>query len=376
MNVFQRKSSTALKLFLICLFICCIALIVWLRFLFTPLITNDEGYQYTVPSGASFLFIIDDLYFKNIIKNKLLFILLVKSHVHPHDLKAGEYLFPKGTTPVSLLDQMTTGGGLVYHQFMIVPGWNMRQLRAALLQNTHLRHRLPNISDAHLMQYLGHSELVSPEGQFFPDTYYFSNGTIDTVLLKQALKAMQDKINTIWQARSPDLPLKNSNELVIVASIIEKETELDMERPIIAGVLINRLKKNMLLQFDPTVIYGLGLRFTGKIYRENLLEDTPYNTYVHKGLPPTAISMPSLASLLAAAHPQQHDYYYFVARGDDPSHEFSKTLAEHYRAVASAAAKKIHPRFFNRQLLQSHLLKLFSDQIPQLPLMMDPNDAH
>jgi UPF0755 protein len=181
------------------------------------------------------------------------------------------------------------------------------------------------------MLHLGAANL-KPEGEFFPETYYFTKGNSDLILLKHAFKAMQSKLNDAWSKRASALPYKNAYEALIAASLIEKEAYLSKERPIIAGVLVNRLKKEMLLQFDPSVIYGLGERYTGKLSKANLLENTAYNTYLHKGLPPTPIAMPSLASISAALHPEQNDYYYFVAKGDG-SHQFSKTLLEHNAAV-------------------------------------------
>jgi UPF0755 protein len=346
-----------------------LALVIWLKFLFTPLITDDHGYQYTIQPGTSIKSVIDDLYYKNILKNRFLLSVLVELHRNGHDIKAGEYLFPKGTTPSRLLNQIMTGSGLVYHQFTIVPGWNMRQLRAALEKENSLNHTLQTMSDVTLMDRLGHPEL-KPEGQFYPDTYFFASGTADFLLLKSAFKAMQDKLTHAWQGREPGLPFHTMNEALIVASMIEKETEFDIERPIIAGVIINRLHKDMLLQIDPTVIYGLGTRFSGTIYKKDLLAHTPYNTYVNKGLPPTPIAMPGLESIMAVMHPQHHHYLYFVARhGKDGPHQFSQTLDEHYAAVA--IAKRLKAEFFNRALIRYYLLKLFSDKVMRFPLVQN-----
>ncbi len=344
-----------------------LVLVTWLKFLLTPLITDEHGYQYTIQPGASIKSVIDDLYYKNIIKNRLLFGLLVELRKGGHDIKAGEYLFPKGTTPSKLLNQIVTGSGLVYHQFTIIPGWNMRQLRAAIAKESHLSHTTQALSDTALMNRLGHPEL-KPEGQFYPDTYYFAGGTADIVLLKRAFKAMQDKLSIAWQGREPGLPFTNVNEVLTVASMIEKETEFDIERPVIAGVIINRLRKDMLLQIDPTVIYGLGTRFDGTIYKKDLLAHTPYNTYVNKGLPPTPIAMPGLESIMAVVHPQHHDYLYFVARhGKDGPHQFSQTLSAHYMAVA--VAKRLRSEFFNDTLVRYYLLKMFSDEVMRFPLI-------
>lgn len=344
-----------------------LTLAIGLKFLFTPLITDEHGYQYTVQVGASIKSVTDDLYYKNIIKNRFLFSVLVALYKNGHDIKAGEYLFPKGTTPYKLLNQIVTGSGLIYHEFTIVPGWNMRQLRAAMANNSYFHHTLQDLNDATLMNRLGHPELKA-EGQFYPDTYFFAGGTFDILLLKRAFKAMQGKLAVAWQNREPGLPFNNQYEVLTVASMIEKETEFDVERPIIAGVIINRLRKDMLLQIDPTVIYGLGARFNGTIYKKDLLAKTPYNTYANKGLPPTPIAMPGLESIMAVVHPQHHDYLYFVARhGKDGPHQFSQTLGEHYIAVA--AAKRLQMQFFNNVLVRYYLLKLFSDEVMRFPLV-------
>lgn len=180
---------------------------------------------------------------------------------------------------------------------------------------------------------------VDPEGEFFPETYYYTKDVSDLVILKRAYDLMQSRLSEAWQMRAADLPYQNAYEALIAASLIEKEAYFASERPLIAGVLVNRLKKNMLIQFDPTVIYGLGLRYDGTIHKKDLLENTPYNTYVRKGLPPTPIAMPSMASIEAALHPDNTDYLYFVAR-KDKSHQFSKTLPEHHAAVATVSNQK------------------------------------
>ncbi len=363
MNMKKRRIGLVISALLI------LALVTWFKFLWTPLITDEHGYEYTIPQGTSIKTVIADLYYKNIIKNRLMFNILVELHRGGHDIKAGEYLFAKGTTPSKLLHQIMTGSGLVYHQFTIIPGWNMRQLRAALEKESHFNHTVRSLSDTALMNQLGHPEL-KPEGQFYPDTYFFAGGTSDLALLKRAFQDMQHKLTKAWQGREPGLPFKNMNEVLIVASMIEKETEYDVERPVIAGVIINRLNKNMMLQIDPTVIYGLGTRFNGTIYKRDLLAYTPYNTYVIQGLPPTPIAMPGLESIMAVVHPQHHNYLYFVAKhGKDGPHQFSPTLSAHYAAVA--VAKRLHAEFFNYTLTRYYLLKLFTDEVMRFPLIHD-----
>lgn len=322
----------------------------WLKFLYTPIVNDVKGFQYRVQAGASIKSVINDLREKDIIKHPIFFNTLVRLRGDSQELKAGEYLFPNGTTPSSMLNQLMTGSGMVYHAFTIVPGWSFKELSDALLKENTVRHTLPRLSHQEIMARLGHPEL-NPEGQFFPDTYFFAEGSADFVILKRAFKSMQEKLTAAWNTREPGLPFKNPNEVLIAASLVEKEAYLKQERTVIAAVLINRLRHGMLLQFDPTVIYGMGYRYVGNITKENLLEDTPYNTYLHKGLPPTPIAMPSLDSITATVHPDHNEYFYFVARGDG-SHQFSKTLVEHYAAVSEV--KKQNPWFFNDELMRNH----------------------
>lgn len=327
----------------------------WFRFLYSPIITSEAGYKYTVRPGESIKTVINDLYFKNIVHNRSFLYFLVRWRGDGHELKAGEYFFAKGTTPTKMLNQLVTGKGLFYHAFTIIPGWNFKDLREAILKEPNLRHTIQNMNDSEIMILLGNSTPV-PEGQFLPDTYYFAGGVSDVVVLKHAFKAMQSKLNTAWEERTVNLPYKNTNEVLIAASLIEKEAYLNDERPIIAGVLVNRLQKDMLLQVDPTVIYGMGSRYEGKIHREDLLENTPYNTYVHKGLPPAPIAMPSSESIMAVVHPAKNDYLYYVARGDG-SHQFSITYTDHQTLVNEA--NKLNEGFFNTELLRYHLKKFW-----------------
>jgi len=331
---------------------------VWLKFLYTPLVTDEHGLKYTVREGTSIRAVINDLYVLNVVKHPSLFKFLVYIKGVAHQLKAGEYLFSKGSTPPKMLQQIITGAGMVNYTFMIVPGTTFREVRNNLLQNEHLKHTIDKLSDTELMSRLGQPNL-KPEGEFFPDTYFCIEGTEDIAILKRAFKAMQHKLDIAWQHRDSGLPFKTSYEALIAASIIEKEFYIKEELPKIAGVLVNRLRSGMLLQFDPTVIYGVGESYDGKIHRADLLSNNPYNTYVHKGLPPTPISMPSLASIEAMLHPMKHDYYYFVAQSIGV-HQFSKQLAEHNKAVANA--REMH-WFFNYSLARYYLLKLFSQKI-------------
>lgn len=330
----------------------------WVSFFYLPIISDKQGIKYTVREGSSIRIVIDELHAQHVVKHPLLLRLLVRYKGVSHQLKAGEYLFPKGTTYPSLLSQLVTGSGMVSHPFMIVPGWSFKEVRAALNRNEYLVHTTQNLSDAQIMSQLGYPKL-NPEGEFFPNTYNFSEGISDIVILKRAFKAMQEKLSAAWQDHAPNLPYKNAYQALIAASIIEKEAYLEKELPVIAGVLVNRLNTGMLLQFDPTVIYGLGDRYTGTIHRSDLLAKNAYNTYVNKGLPPTPISMPSLLAIQAVMHPMKHDFYYFVARGNG-AHQFSKDLSTHYRAVEMA---KKSQRFFNTDLTRRYLLKQFPQSL-------------
>ncbi|EKD71362.1 MAG: hypothetical protein ACD_46C00202G0002 [uncultured bacterium] len=321
--------------------------------LYQPIIQAKEGIVFDVPIGMSKSTFIKKLSQAGVIHHP--FIFLLYADLHPKtQLKVGEYLFVSNASFITIWRQVTTGSGLYFRPFSIIPGWNFKQVREALSQAPGVRQTLTNMLPQQIMtQY--HQTPISPEGQFFPDTYFYTKGNSDTLILQQAYMLMQKKFMQAWEKRDANLPYQNAYEALIVASLVEKEAYLNTERPLIAGVIVNRLRKNMLLQIDPTVIYGMGDRYIGKISKQDLLEDTPYNTYTRKGLPPTPIAMPSLMSINAALHPIQHDYYYFVARGDG-SHQFSKTLQEHNKAV-TAANKRQHVSFFNDSKIRGFVIR-------------------
>ena len=245
-------------------------------------------------------------------------------------LKAGEYRFRPGISAAELLDQVVAGR-VVEYPLVLVEGWSFRQVMRALESAPKLTQTLAGLSDEEIMARLGHPE-VHPEGRFFPATYYYSLGHTDAQVLARAFDQMQAVLDEEWQNRAPGLPLKTPDDALILASIIEKETARADERRLIAGVFINRLRKRMRLQTDPTVIYGLGEDFDGRIRTRDLRADTPYNTYTRSGLPPTPIAMPGRASVAAALQPEATSALYFVSRGDG-SHIFSDTLADHTAAV-------------------------------------------
>ena len=246
-------------------------------------------------------------------------------------IKAGSYEVDAGITPLSLLSKLTRGD-VSQGELLFVEGMNFRQLRAALDANPDLRHDTAGLGNSEILARIG-AQQRHPEGLFFPDTYLFAKKSSDLDILKRAYRAMQKRLEEEWQKRSPDFPLATPYEALILASIVEKETGRAADRPMIAAVFVNRLRIGMLLQTDPTVIYGMGEKFDGNLRKRDLQTDTPYNTYTRPGLPPTPIAMPGVAALQAAMHPAGTDKLYFVARGDGSS-EFSRNLDEHNRAVA------------------------------------------
>ena len=232
---------------------------------------------------------------------------------------------------LQLLDDLVAGK-VIQYALTIPEGLTFRQIMQLLRQQPELRHTLADDSPAAVMQAIGEPG-QSPEGRFYPDTYHFPRGTTDVQFLRRAYRTMAGVLQQEWQARDTGLPYKTPYDALIMASIIEKETAVPAERERIAGVFVRRLEKGMRLQTDPTVIYALGQSYDGNIHRRDLSLDSPYNTYRHAGLPPTPIAAPGRDSIDAALHPAPGEELYFVARGDG-SHEFSRTLEEHNRAVA------------------------------------------
>ncbi len=245
-------------------------------------------------------------------------------------IKAGSYELEQGVTPWVLLQKLVRGEESL-RSLTLVEGWNWRQVREALARADQLKPDSRSLSDAQLMSQLGHPGMAR-EGRFFPDTYTYARGSSDLAVLRRALRAMDRKLEAAWSQRAPGIAVKTPDEALILASIVEKETGKPADRAMIAGVFTNRLRIGMMLQTDPTVIYGLGTAFDGNLRKRHLQADTPWNTYTRAGLPPTPIAMPGKASLLAVVQPAQTPALYFVARGDGSSH-FSATLGEHNRAV-------------------------------------------
>ncbi len=245
-------------------------------------------------------------------------------------LAAGEYAIAPGTTPEGLLDRLAAGD-VVRHRFTVIEGWTLEELRAALGRDSRLNTEGRDLDEAALMTHLG-CDGCPAEGRFLPETYFFVRGDSDLDLLGRAHAALEGALAAAWGDRDETVPLDGPDELLVLASLVEKEAQVADERAQVAGVFARRLRRGMRLQTDPTVVYGLGDDFDGRIRRVHLRTDHPWNTYTRHGLPPTPIALPGRAALVAAAQPADGEALYFVARGDG-THEFSSTLAEHNRAV-------------------------------------------
>jgi len=252
-------------------------------------------------------------------------------------IRAGSYEIVRGTSPAALLNKMVRGD-VTMATVRLIEGWTFRQVRAELAQADSLKPTTAGMSDAEIMTAIG-APGVPAEGRFYPDTYAYSKGSSDLAVLERAHRMMTKRLEAAWAERAPDTPLKTMDEALILASIIEKETGASADRGKVAGVFVNRLRIGMALQTDPTVIYGLGDRFDGNLRKRDLLADGPYNTYTRGGLPPTPISMPGKASLLAAVRPDPTKALYFVSRGDGSS-QFSDNLSTHNRAVDQFQRKR------------------------------------
>jgi UPF0755 protein len=286
--------------------------------------------EFEIPAGARFRVAAQRMEEAGVAAGRLQFELLARALGRAQDVKAGSYELTAAPTPLELLDKLTRGD-VTQADVRFIEGWTFRQLRAALDAHAFLRHDSRGLSDAQLLQKLAARE-AHPEGLFFPDTYLFAKGTSDLHVLRRAYQATQRHLAEEWAARDPSVPYKTPYDALIMASVVEKETGRGEEREMIAGVLVNRLRSGMLLQVDPTVIYGLGEAFDGNLKKVHLQTDGPYNTYTRAGLPPTPIAATGLASLRAALRPAKTPALYYVARGDGTS-AFSRTLEEHNRAV-------------------------------------------
>ena len=285
---------------------------------------------FSITPGTSLQGLTVQLKKSHIVNSPLAFHLLGRLLGKSTVLKAGVYEINRPLTPLALYEKIERGD-VTQAAVQFIEGWTIREVRAALKQQPYLRHSAAAMNDAELLAALGATE-GHVEGLFFPDTYFYVPHTTDLDILRRAYRTQRDKLAMEWQGRAPGLPYRTPYEALIMASIIEKETGVAEERPQIAAVFLNRLSQGMRLQTDPTVIYGLGADFDGNLRKENLLRDTPYNTYTRSGLPPTPIAIPGVAALHAALHPAKSNALYFVSRGNG-THVFSSSLDAHNRAV-------------------------------------------
>jgi UPF0755 protein len=309
-----------------------------------PLPLKQE-WHYTLAPKTNLYQVAKDLKQQELINypTAITWIAIARLQKKAHRIKAGEYAITIGTTPQQLLDILVKGKSIQY-ALTIPEGWNFNQLMAAVNEHPYLSHTLAQLDKTTIMHQLGWSD-QHPEGRFYPDTYYFPKGMTDVAFLKRAYRLMASELKKAWAKRQTDLPLKTPYEALILASLIEKETAVAAERPLIAGVFTRRLKKGIPLQTDPTVIYALGKTYDGNIRQQDLKLDNPYNTYVYKGLPPTPIAMPGRSALQAAVNPTPGDTLYFVAKGDG-SHYFSASYSEHACAVIEYQLKRKAPRLY------------------------------
>lgn len=295
-----------------------------------PVPMQAERIDYIVESGSGPRAIARIMRAAGIELDEQQFTWLARLSKHDTLLQAGAYEAEQGDTLWDLLQRMSSGN-MLQTRLTVPEGWTYQRIREHMRADPAVKSVLSPESERDLLQSLG-IDAQHPEGWFAPDTYVFVPGTTDKDVLRRGFEAQSQLLQRLWDERDPDLPLKTPYEALILASIVERETGHSEDRARVAGVFINRLRANMLLQTDPTVIYGMGDRYTGRIRRVDLTTDTPWNTYTRAGLPPTPIASPGKAALLASLHPEKHDYYYFVSRGDGTS-QFSKDLRAHNNAV-------------------------------------------
>lgn len=303
----------------------------WLvHFAVTPMDVPASARFLQVKKGRSLLGLSNELRAAEVLNEPWSFLWMGRLLGRAGDIQAGYYALPARITPYRLLD-MIVNGDVTEAQITFIEGWSFAQLRAALDANALIEHDTTGLPDREVLRRIGADE-VHPEGLFFPDTYRFAPGSSDLRILAQAYQTMRTRLSALWQTRAAGLPYASPYDALVMASIVEKETGLESERAMIAAVFVNRLRKRMRLQTDPTVIYGLGPKFDGNLRRRDLETDSPYNTYTRVGLPPTPIALPGERALEAALRPAPSKALYFVAKGDGSS-QFSDNLRDHNRAV-------------------------------------------
>lgn len=311
----------------------------FLNYMKTPMLSENQIVLIDVKSGMNADAVMRELKSKIPTTETSFFKIYGRLTGTLNDIKVGEYEITAQTRPADFW-AMVTKGRSVQYSFTIVDGWNFKQMREALAKSPNVVQTLSgNETPEEIMTLMGY-EGQPYEGYFMPETYLFPRGYKDVDVLKRSYESMNSFVEDVWNKRDLDLPIQNKHELLTLASIIEKETGVAHERPEISGVFVRRLQKGMRLQTDPTVIYGLGDKYRGTIYRSDLQRDTPYNTYTRDGLPPTPIAMPSVAAVYAAANPKEGDSLYFVAKGDGSGeHVFNATLDGHNKSVREYRAR-------------------------------------
>ena len=337
---FSKKTLTIIAIFLVTIFLIVLSFFISLNSYLNQDLNINKKELIAIAPGMNLLTLLDDFeekkYIKQSIRKKFI------SRVYPKykNIKHGSYFLTKEMSLKSLLINLKKGDTADF-SFTIIEGMNIKEVLLALDDLEYIKRELPDYNandlDKETLQKIAKAidpKLKYPEGWFFPETYHYSANDSDLALLKRAYNSMQEKLEYIWQKRKikDDKLIKNKYETLILASIIEKESSANAERGLISSVFYNRLKINMRLQTDPTVIYGIGNDYRDRLYKKDLLRKTKYNTYIIYGLPPTPIAMPSLASLEASVNPDKSDYFYFVSMGNG-IHKFSKTLRQHNNAV-------------------------------------------
>jgi UPF0755 protein len=302
-----------------------------------PISSEKSPITFIVPKGATVTEIATILDAQGINQNTYYLLLLAKAFGKLNQVKAGEYQIAANATPQALIAKLRKGQVLL-HKITFPEGWTFAQMLTALASEPRLSQTLKDQTDDNIMVAIGHAG-EHPEGMFYPDTYLFTRGTKDTQILRLAYDLMQKKLTQAWSARAQDVPYKTAYEALIVASLIEKEAAVANERPMVAGVILRRLKIGMRLQIDAAVLYGVLDKSHRALTRSDLATDTPYNTYTRNGLPPTPIAMPGIASINAALHPAAGTALYYVAKGDG-SHIFSDNLQGHRTAVQAYRQQK------------------------------------
>lgn len=327
----RRANLTAIILGLL---FCLGAIALWLKIerdnALVAKLNLDQPIMYEIRPGQSLAGVIRNLHRLGVLERPVFIIWHARLNGTASMIKAGEYQLSPGLTATELLD-LFVSGRVFQRALTIVEGWTFQELLDAVRNATSLKTTLNDVPTDEVMEAVGLPD-VYPEGRFLPDTYHFPKGTTDAEFITRAYRAMEKYLRKAWRSRDAGLPFDTPYEALILASIVEKETAVPEERGLIAGVFVERLRRGMRLQTDPTVIYGLGAAFDGNLRRRDLERDTAYNTYTRKGLPPTPIANPGTASIDAVMHPSFDGSLYFVAKGDG-SHHFSSTYDEHAQAV-------------------------------------------